>query len=77
MLEPTLTYLGDLTEELEHRVMGPDTLGGFVRVVETSYDVEADLTYARYEPMDIETMRTEGRLNANGELIHIPAEVEE
>lgn len=52
MLEQRLKYRGNLVEELEDRVMGPDTAGGYLRVVEASYDFESDTTYARVEPVN-------------------------
>lgn len=50
MLTPRMTYLGDLTESLPGRVMGPDTGGGYLHCVKAEYDASQDCTRAWFEP---------------------------
>lgn len=50
MLAPRMTYLGDRTESLPGRVMGPDTAGGYLHCVKAEYEAELDVTRAWFEP---------------------------
>lgn len=74
MLQPTVTYLGDIVADLEHRVMGPDTAGGYVRVAEASYDEQACVTRVHFEPITIEAMAAGARFDAYGQCYFVPTE---
>lgn len=47
-----LTYVGNCADALYDRILGPDTAGGYLRVVEAAHDPELDLTRVRVAPLE-------------------------